>query len=224
MYSRLRYHALLINLFFDCFGGNPPFYAPQQQEAQQQFGSTIYDGTLDTALASAREISALVRLHRDQYGLVRAHQYIMYTITLALFTMLEQKSFDVLDYEFLSLTNSFSTVASCSQLGKDIFRIFCQSVRIRCQEEQDLDMETGEMERPPYGPSSVAVTPDRWNDYAEGLRKLADHDGGEEGSSHYTASGIEEMLSMYETMSLGKEGNLQFRQQSSSFRFSPSPE
>lgn len=138
--------------------------------------------------------------------------------------MLEQKSFDVLDYEFLSLTNSFSTVASCSQLGKDIFRIFCQSVRIRCQEEQDLDMETGEMERPPYGPSSVAVTPDRWNDYAEGLRKLADHDGGEEGSSHYTASGIEEMLSMYETMSLGKEGNLQFRQQSSSFRFSPSPE
>lgn len=209
----MRYHALVINLLFDYFGGKPPFYTLQNQAS-----ATIDAGALETALSSAREISALIRLHRDQYGIVRAHQYMMYTMVLALFTMLEQRTFNVLDYDFISLTNSFAIFANLSQVGNDLFRIFRQSVRKRSLEEQ-----TEKREDKSWDSSSLINSSDRWTYYAEALRKLSETDDVEDSSSVSAASGIGDMLSMYENLSLGKEDDLKSRQPSSSFRFSPTP-
>lgn len=47
---------------------------------------------------------------------------------------------------------------------------------------------------PIFGPSrqtSVENTPDQWNDYAEGLQKLANNDDVEDSSSNYAASVLE---------------------------------
>lgn len=200
---------------FDYFGGKPPFYTLHHQS-----GATIDAGALETALSSAREISALIRLHRDQYGIVRAHQYVMYTMILGLFTMLEQQTFNVLDYDVISLTNAFAVFANLSQVGTDLFRIFRQSVRKRSRKEQT---ETGEEEKS-WESSSLINSPDRWTDYAEALRKLAETDDVEDSSSVCAASGIGDMLSMYETLSLGKEDDLKSRQPSNGFRFSPTPQ
>lgn len=165
-------------------------------------------------------MSALIRLHREQYGIVRAHQYVMYTMVLALFTMLEQQNFNVLDYDFISLTNSFAIFANLSEVGSDLFRIFRQSVRRRSRKEQT---ETGEEENS-WESSSLINSPDRWTDYAEALRKLAETDDVEDNASVCAASDIGDMLSMYETLSLGKEDDLKSRQPSNSFRFSPTPQ
>ena len=204
----------MINLLFDYFGGKPPFYTSQHQSS-----ATIDADALETALSSAREISALIRFHRAQYGIVRAHQYAMYTMVLALFTMIEQKTFNVLDYDFISLTNSFAIFANLSQVGSDLFRIFRQSVKKRSRKEQT---EKGEEEKF-WDTTSLINSPDRWTDYAEALRKLAETDDAEDSSSVSAASGIGDMLSMYETLSLGKEDNLKSRRPSDSFRFSPTP-
>lgn len=139
-------------------------------------------------------------------------------MVLALFTMLEQRTFNVLDYDFISLTNSFAIFANLSQVGNDLFRIFRQSVRKRSLEEQ-----TEKREDKSWDSSSLINSSDRWTDYAEALRKLSETDDVEDSSSVSAASGIGDMLSMYENLSLGKEDDLKSRQPSSSFRFSPTP-
>lgn len=173
------------------------------------------------ALASAREIAGLVRLHRDQYGIVRAHQYNMYTIMLALFTLLEHPAFELLDHDFLSLASSLSVVTSCSRVGNNLWRIFRQSVRARIRDQRPMDAShTSSKHDLPQ--SSTRSSTDRWDRYAEALRKLADNDGSEESPSKYVATSIGDMLGMFETLSLGNQDDLQARQQSSAFRFSPS--
>ncbi|PLB53597.1 pathway-specific regulatory protein [Aspergillus steynii IBT 23096] len=211
---RMRYHALLIHLLLNEFGGQLPFHAPTSSERWGQYETTVSGEAWDMALSSAREIAGLVRLHRDEYGIVRAHQYTMYTIMLALFTLLEQPSFELLDHDFLSLTSSLSVVSSCSRVGNNLWRIFRQSVRARVHDLQSLEASS---------PQSSSLRPtDRWNRYAEALRKLAENDGSKESPSRYVATSIGDMLGMFETLSVGNQEDLQAREQSSAFRFSPS--
>ncbi|KAL5045865.1 hypothetical protein BDW71DRAFT_197894 [Aspergillus fruticulosus] len=196
---RMRYHSLLINLYCDWFEGKPPFDAITG-ELNEEPSTRIADAeALEIALTSAREIAALTRVHKEEYGMERAHQFAMYAILLALFALLEQKSFNVLDTDFLSLTSAFSIIASRSQVGMHLFHIFRHSVKFRLQcgaweSSVDVPPELDEL----FFKNTSPEIPDRWNHYAGGLQKLADKgeyigslDGGWQ--SH-AASGINDML------------------------------
>lgn len=136
----------------------------------------------------------------------------MYAINLALFTMLEHDSFDVLDEDFLTLASAFCIVASRSTLGRNLFHIFRQSVRAKAQghrirgatavpdELKDLVDETSK-ERGCC----------RFDEYADGLEKLNRKDkyhgigeGGGKRLQDYPGLGLSDMLDRYESLSLGK--------------------
>ncbi|KAL4924206.1 uncharacterized protein BDV17DRAFT_284853 [Aspergillus undulatus] len=196
---RMRYHALLINLYCDWFEGKPPFNEITGQADQEPSTRVADPGALATALSSAREIASLTRLHKEEYGMERAHQFAMYAILLALFAFLEQQSFNVLDHDFLFLTSAFSIIASRSQVGMHLFYIFRHSVKFRLQcgkweSSVDVPTELNEL----FFSSTSPEIPDRWLHYAEGLQKLADNgeyigslDGGWQA---HAASGINDML------------------------------
>ncbi|KAL3474810.1 fungal-specific transcription factor domain-containing protein [Aspergillus californicus] len=216
---RMRYHALLINLYCDWFGGKPPFNFKGTSTRIAEAGA------LETALSSARQICALARLHKEEYGLDRAHQFAMYAVLLALFAFLEQQSFNVLDHDFLSLTSAFSIIARRSQVGMNIFHIFRHSVQSRLESGQSASSMAMPKEIHELFGTEFIKTPDRWTHYAESLQKLAD--GGEyfgtvnETGQPYAAFGIGDMLRKYESLTLGKHDDLQNREESSNFGFSP---
>ncbi|KAI9376632.1 pathway-specific regulatory protein [Aspergillus egyptiacus] len=224
---RMRYHALRINLYCDWFAGKPPFTS----EADEAVTPRIPESTnaLDTAMASARAISSLTRLHNDEYGMDRAHQFAMYAILLALFAFLEQPSFNVLDHDFLSLTSAFCIVARRSQVGMSLFHLFRHSVRSRLgsgRTASSLRMPT-EIEELFGGGSDSIRTPGQWYHYAEGLQRLAE--AGEyfgavgRTGEPYAAAGIGDMLRKYESLTLGRadDAYLQGREESNGFGFSP---
>ncbi|KAL4803804.1 fungal-specific transcription factor domain-containing protein [Aspergillus unguis] len=223
---RLRYHSLLINLYCDWFEGKPPFH-PVTGQLNQEPSTRIADaGALETALSSARAIAVLARFHRDEYGMERAHQFAMYAILLALFAFLEQRSFNVLDHDFLSLTSAFSIIASRSQVGMHLFHIFRHSVkfRLQCGKWESSVAVPDELNELFFKNTSPEI-PDRWNHYAEGLQRLADNgeyigslDGGWQA---HAASGINDMLRKYESLSVGKADDMRTRDESSGFGFSP---
>ncbi|KAL4882556.1 hypothetical protein BJY04DRAFT_206827 [Aspergillus karnatakaensis] len=196
---RMRYHALLINLYCDWFDGKLPFNHATGQAAPAPSTRAADRDSLEVALSSAREISSLTRLHKRAYGMDRAHQFAMYAILLALFAFLEQTSFNVLDHDFLSLTSAFSVIASRSQVGMNLFHIFRHSVRSRLEcgkWESSIKIPT-ELEEL-FFKNDSSEFPDRWNHYAEGLQRLAERgeyigsvDGGFQA---HAASGINDML------------------------------
>ncbi|KAL4970638.1 transcription factor domain-containing protein [Aspergillus stella-maris] len=202
---RMRYHALLINLYCDWFEGKPPFNTITGQPKQEPSTRIADPGALETALSSAREIASLTRLHKREFGMERAHQFAMYAILLALFAFLEQQSFNVLDHDFLSLTSAFSIIASRSQVGMHLFHIFRHSVkfRLQCGKWESSVAVPDELNQLFFSSKSPEI-PDRWLHYSEGLQKLADNgeyigslDGGWQA---HAASGINDMLRKYEMM------------------------
>ncbi|KAL4779790.1 fungal-specific transcription factor domain-containing protein [Aspergillus varians] len=196
---RMRYHALLINLYCDWFEGKPPFNAITGELYQEPSTRIADTGALEIVLSSAREIASLARLHKEEYGMERAHQFTMYAILLALFALLEQQSFNVLDHDFLSLTSALSVIAARSKVGMNLFHIFRHSVKFRLQYGK---WETSvavprELEELFFKNTSPKI-PDPWNHYAHGLQRLSDKgeyigsvDGGWQ--AHAT-SGINDML------------------------------
>lgn len=215
----MRFNALIINLF-SCFAkeGSSSITcdAPCTPESPPRQTPDFKYNPWQVTQAAARSIAALANLHRQEFGLSRAHHFAMYAINLALFTMLEQESFDVLDHDFLSLASAFSIVASRSALGRNLFHIFRQSVRAKAQgdrirgatsipdELKDLFDEE---------PTSKGYT--RFDEYAEGLEKLNEdqkyHGIGRDGGTSlqdYPGMGLSDMLDRYESLSLGKDSVL----------------
>ncbi|KAE8382464.1 pathway-specific regulatory protein [Aspergillus bertholletiae] len=193
---RMRYHALTIGLARDGFGVQPFFLGSEEQQRRMDESATAM------SLASAREISALARMHREEYGMERAHQFATYAMMLALFTMLDYPSFDVLGHDFLSLTSAFSITAGRSQVGRYLFHIFRQSVRSRHQEERLLQSDAVPDDvKELFGRHPSCQLPDRWGDYADGLERYRGSFGGESWNS--TAWGVRDMLEKYERLSLG---------------------
>ncbi|KAJ5484546.1 hypothetical protein N7453_012014 [Penicillium expansum] len=132
---KMRYNALIINLF-SCISEDevPPIpFEPKTPESPPRHTPETKYNPREVTQRAARDIAALTRLHRREFGVSRAHQFAMYAINLALFTMLEEDSFDVLDEDFLTLASAFSIVASRSALGRNLFHIFRQSVRAKAQ-------------------------------------------------------------------------------------------
>ncbi|KAL3465745.1 pathway-specific regulatory protein [Aspergillus heterothallicus] len=214
---QMRYHALLINLYCDSFTDKPPFDSNAHKRKRQDSSQSK---SIDEALTSARAISSLVQLHRDEYGVDRAHQFAMYAVMLALFAFLEQDELNVHDHDFRSLTSAFSIMARRSHVGVKVFRIFRRSVRSRLRGDRAADLSklpTGLKELFEDDPEAV---PANEEGYSENPGKLAKDEHSEQ--QEHIASGIGDMLVMYERLSLGREAEFEGRQRSADgFRFSP---
>lgn len=217
----MRYHTLIINLF-SCTPSEDDISsaasdALKTPESQPQASQIPKYNVWAITQSAAREISALARLHRREYGISRAHQFAMYAVNLALFTMLEQESFDILDQDFLSLSSIFSIMAARSTLGRNLFHIFRQSVRGKYQGRRIR--EAGSVSAELKDLFDESVQDKRYDEYAEGLEKLnsderyrgisagaGDESGSDgEGLQDYPGLGLFDMLDRYESLSLGKD-------------------
>ncbi|KAJ5496262.1 hypothetical protein N7463_008249 [Penicillium fimorum] len=210
---KMRYHALIINLF-SCISEDevPPIeFEPKTPESPPHHTPERKYNTREVTQSAARGIASLTRLHRHEFGVSRMHQFAMYAINLALFTMLEQESFDVLDEDFLTLASAFSIVASRSALGRNLFHIFRQSVRAKAQGYRirganSVPDELKEL----FDEESKARGCNRFDEYADGLEKLNQKDkyhgiGEGNGLQDYPGLGLSDMLDRYESLSLGKD-------------------
>ncbi|KAJ5175603.1 uncharacterized protein N7482_001480 [Penicillium canariense] len=222
---KMRYNTLIINLFSCisemCRSRNTTSEAPNTPESpprQTPEPNPKYNAWEVTQTA-ARSIVALTRLHRREFGVSRAHHFAMYAINLALFTMLEQVSFNVLDRDFLSLASAFSIMASRSALGRNLFYIFRQSVRAKAQGSRirAASFIPGDL-KDLFDEESSAKGHGRFDEYAEGLEKLNQEEkyrgierGEGQGLQGYPGLGLSDMLDRYESLSLGKDSVLSER-------------
>lgn len=227
-WPRMRYHTLVINLFA-CTNEDDVSSitsdAPKTPESPPRQSPPGKYNAWDLTQSSARSIASLARLHRREYGMSRAHHFAMYAINLALFTMLESDTFDILDPDFLSLSSAFSVIASRSHLGRNLFHIFRQSVRAKAQGKRIRESSTVSDElKELFDEDAVSKGHSRMDEYARGLEKL-DRDEryhgiapgiepgsatGEEGEGieslqEYPGLGLFDMLDRYESLSLGKD-------------------
>jgi hypothetical protein len=208
----MRYHALTINLFSCIPEQESNIEAPKTPESPPGQTPEFKYNVWEVTQLAARGIAALTRLLRREYGVSRAPHFAMYAINLALFTMLEQESFDVIDQDFLSLASAFSIVASRSALGRNLFHIFRQSVRAKAQGDRvrDSDSLTDDL-KDLFDESSSSQGHNRYDEYAGGLEKLNKeqkyHGIGADGQSlqNYPGLGLSDMLDRYESLSLGKD-------------------
>lgn len=218
----MRYHTLIINLFScigDDEGSSTSFEAPHTPESPPRHTPESKYNAWEVSQSAARAIAELTRLHRREYGVSRAHHFAMYAANLALFTMLEQESFDVLDPDFLSLASAFSIVASRSSLGRNLFHIFRQSVRAKAQGDRIRDSSSIPADlKDLFDQESSNKGHSRFDEYADGLEKLNRDEkyrgiGGEAGQSlqDYPGLGLSDMLDRYESLSLGKDDVLSDR-------------
>lgn len=214
----MRFHTLAVNLF-SCapYDGTSSSDAPKTPESPRSSPEPKY-ALLDVTQTAAQGIAALTRLHRREYGMSRAHPFALYAITLALFTMMEHESFDVLNQDFLSLASALSIVASRSALGRNLFHMFRQSVRAKAQGDRVRDASSVPdelkdlLDEEPTNRGHF-----RFDNYAEGLEKLnrdEKYHGIGEGQSlqDYPGLGLSDMLDRYESLSLGKDSILPARQ------------
>ncbi|RAK95215.1 transcription factor domain-containing protein [Aspergillus ibericus CBS 121593] len=201
---RMRYHTLVINLCFDRFGVHPLLSESDERTPPRSKGFS----SQDIAISSARTIASLSQQLRSEYGMEHAHQFAMYAINLALFTLLDQDHFDILDRDFLTLTSAMSIIACRSQLGRSVFHLFKLAVRSRNQGDRVQQSE----EVPPgikelFQQDSQSRTPDRWDRYAENLTKLDGETSAidtREAPDPLANYGLHDMLERYERLSVGK--------------------
>ncbi|KAI9372127.1 C6 transcription factor [Aspergillus egyptiacus] len=152
--------------------------------------------------SAAREIGALARLHRREYGLSRAHHFAIYAMNLALFVMVEQVGvFDILDTDFLLLASAFSNIANRSHLGQNLFHLFRQRVRKKCQGSRIRESRSVSEELKALFDERCTL-PSVFDGYATGLEKL---DNDERYRGLMGNHPLSEMLDTYETLSLGKD-------------------
>ncbi|KAF7172564.1 hypothetical protein CNMCM5623_004745 [Aspergillus felis] len=213
---RLRYFTLVINLF-SCSSSDDDTSslasdAPKTPESPPLQSPISKYNAWEITQSAARGISSLTRLHRREYGMSRAHHFAMYAINLALFAMLEQESFDILDSDFLSLASSFSIIASRSSLGRSLFHLFRQSVRAKSQGRRIRQSSAVSDElKDLFDEETPIKEQTRWDEYAEGLQKLNEDERyhgpgeGEHGLQDYPGLGLFDMLDRYESLSLGKD-------------------
>ncbi|OJJ66555.1 hypothetical protein ASPBRDRAFT_137881 [Aspergillus brasiliensis CBS 101740] len=202
---RMRYHTLVINIFTfrtERSRDTPDSEAPKTPESPPGLSPLPKYNTVGIVQSAARAIAALTVLHRQEYGISRAHHFAMYAINLALFTLLESGTFDVLDPDFLALASAFSNIASRSPLGRSLLHIFRQAVHAkgqgwRLRESNAVSDDLKAM----FDEESTSAS--RWDGYAAGLQKL-EMDERYRGvwDGEYS---LFEMLDRYESLSLGKD-------------------
>lgn len=212
-YNRMRYHALMINLCCDNFGNYSSFSTLGKRVPMNLDPGRGYTAA-EVAVSSAREISAITQLMRAEYGMKYVHQFAMYAMNVALYNLLEQPTFDILDSDFLSLTSAFSAIANRSQVGKSLYHFFKLSLRSREQGKrlQDLNEvppELREIFSQEYGYNQIANTEGDAN-YSQSL---------EDNPRSVPSPGLKDMIGEYEKLSVGKEQRPYDHRGSANFEF-----
>ncbi|KAI9043560.1 Zn(II)2Cys6 transcription factor [Aspergillus affinis] len=204
---RMRYYTLIITMFsftpkedISRFESEAP-QTPESPPGLYLFPKYNADEIVHSA---ARAISGLAFLHRREFGMTRAHQFALYAINLALFTMLVSDTFDILDSDFLSLASSFHTIASRSRLGRNLFYLFRETTNSRDQNQRLQDSDSVTMEMKALFEATASSHYTALNDYARGLEKL-EMDERYRGMPGEGDHSISSMLDRYESLSLGKD-------------------
>ncbi|KAJ5294061.1 pathway-specific regulatory protein [Penicillium antarcticum] len=201
----MRYHALVINLCCDNFGyyssfsnhqkRTPLFFSPESGQSANQI-----------ALSSAREISALTQAMQSQYGIQYGHQFTMYAVSVALYTLLDQPAFDILDTDFLHLTRAFYIIARRSPVGSSLFHFFKLSVQ--AQQSHKQGGQPGKLEHFPQEVKEIfskdyrSQAPEQWNRTS---KSRGDAWFLESNLRDFPPPGLKGMISEYEKLSVGKE-------------------
>ncbi|KAL4975968.1 fungal-specific transcription factor domain-containing protein [Aspergillus desertorum] len=231
---KMRYHALIIILLL--FHAEDEILGATTEGFQTPESLTSPSPLLDcnkreTTESAARAIATLVRIQRQNYGMAHAHHFAMYAINLALFVLVERHGkFDILDNVFLFLASAFASIASRSQLGRNLFHLFRQSVRAKRQGSR-LRHSPAVNDEMKMLFDEECTLPSAFDEFANGLEKLdADeryHVLGHSpwGSQGTISSKLDQpmtsgrsqqhplcyMLDRYESLSCGKDDIAQFR-------------
>ncbi|KAL4912702.1 fungal-specific transcription factor domain-containing protein [Aspergillus aurantiobrunneus] len=202
---RMRYHTLVINLFLyhaeDDILGTPAGGIKTPDSPPSPGHAVFAYNRRNVTRSAARAIAVLMRQHRREFGMVHAHHFAVYAVNLALFVLVEQHgTFDILDSDFLFLASVFSSIASRSHLGRNLFHLFRVNVRDKCQGSRlrDSTAVTGEI-RTLFDEECTSES--TFDKFANGLEKL-DQD------ERYRVRGehrLSNMLDRYESLSLGKD-------------------
>lgn len=163
--------------------------------------------SIEVAISAARDVSAITQSLRSEYGMNYMHQFAMYAINVALYTLLEQPTFDILDSDFLQLADSFSVIANRSPVGRNLYHFFKLSVRSRSQSTRlqnpdDVPLEIRDIFRQDLLSHSrdrqqhEATSSTRDKRYMEEL---------EDKKRAIPPPGLKEMIGEYEKLSVGKE-------------------
>ncbi|KAL4742988.1 fungal-specific transcription factor domain-containing protein [Aspergillus similis] len=172
---KMRYHTLIIILLL--FHAEDEILGPITEGLKTPESVTSPSPLLecnkrDTTESAARAIATLVRIQRQNYGTAHAHHFTMYAINLALFVLVErQGKFDILDNVFLFLASVFASIASRSQLGRNLFHLFRQSVRAKRQGSR-LRHSTAVNEELKTLFDEECTLPSIFDEFANGLEKL----------------------------------------------------
>lgn len=202
----MRYHALVINLCCDNFGyysSFPSFGKRSLLHLRPESGLT----SVEAAIISAREISSITQSLRTEYGMNYMHQFAMYAINVALYTLLEQPSIDILDSDFLCLASAFSVIANRSPVGRNLYHFFKLAVRSRSQGEKLHDVD----EVPPEIRDIFRqdlITQSQNRECHEATSSAGDTRYMEKLKDTPQAApppGLKEMIGEYEKLSMGKE-------------------
>lgn len=178
--------------------------APQTPESPPGLNPWPKYNANEIVRSAARAISSIAQIHRREFGMSRAHQFALFAINLALFAMLKQDTFDILDRDFLTLASSFQSLASRSRVGRNVFHMFLKTARSRGQGERlrESNSVTEAMKAVLDGVDGSHFNP--LEDYAKGLEKL-DTDDRYRGIPGEADDSISSMLDRYESLSLGKD-------------------
>jgi hypothetical protein len=201
----MRYYALVINLCCDNFGYYSSFSGSGKTSPIELGAGSGYT-SIEAAVASAREIAAITQYLRTEYGISYMHQFAMYAINVALYILLEQPTFDILDPDFLHLASAFSIIANRSPVGRNIYHFFKLSMRSRDPGKTppasaDLPTEIRELLIHDIRSQSL----DQWHQATaseEDSRYMKHLD---DNPQAVPPPGLKEMIGEYEKLSVGKE-------------------
>jgi hypothetical protein len=143
---------------------------------------------------------------QSEYGIQYGHQFTMYAVSVALYTLLEQPAFDILDTDFLYLTRAFSTIARRSPVGTSLFHFFKLSVQ--AQQSQKHSEQPGKFDDFPAEIREI-FTEDSHSQAHEPWNQASKSKGGslylESKPPGFPPPGLKRMIGEYEKLSVGKE-------------------
>ncbi|KAJ5542906.1 pathway-specific regulatory protein [Penicillium sp. DV-2018c] len=174
--------------------------------------------SIEVAVASGRKIAAITHYLRTKYGISYMHQFAMYAINVALYILLEQPTFDILDPDFLHLASAFSIIASRSPVGRNIYHFFKLSMKSRDRGSKipasnELPTEIRELFLEDVRSPSL----DQWRDATASEEDSRYTKHLDDNPQAVSPPGLKEMIGEYEKLSVGREERARARHKEDDF-------
>ena len=203
----------MINLCCDNFGSYSSFATMDKRVPMNLDPGKGYSA-LDVAISSARQISIVVQMMRKEYGMRYVHQFAMYAVNVAIYTLLEQPSFDIVDPDFLHLTGAFAAISSRSQVGKSLYHFFKLSVRSR-----DSGHRLDTLDEIPSELKEIFAQVRQVNEPTKSGNDTKSPHTLENNTKSMPSPGLKDMIGEYEKLSVGKEERPFDHRESANFDF-----